>query len=153
MSCKCLSEFLTVSITLLGVIIATISFIIALKQYIDGNRFKKAAFFMDLRRRFKENADFRMIREMIETGEIAEDLNITLIYDYAGFFEELQIAINSGYIKSEMVYYLFGHYIISFDNANLINREAPLWAAFNQLVQDMRLIQNVPFEYNNNLIF
>ena len=151
MDCKCLADYLTAGITFLGVIVAIISFFIALKQYIDGNRFKRASYFMELRERFKNNKDFTNIREKIENKQNLYEFTLTQRYDYVGFFEELQIAINSGFIDAEKVYYLFGHYIIDCDNAKLIDRDAPLWSAFKELATNMKSLES--YEYNNTLKF
>ena len=149
MGCECI----TVITTFVGLLIALITIDIGLKQYKNENRFKKAAQFFELRRRFKENQNFTEIRERLNNHQNLDGINNTNVFDFAGFLEELQIAINSKFIEPEMVYYLFGHYILEFaDYQNRVPLEAPLWTALNELVINMRAIKNNN-TYTNNLKF
>lgn len=152
MSCECLADLFTAGITLIGVTVTFTSIIIALRQYRDAKNFKKASFFIDLRDRFKTNQQFSNIRRVLGNGGNINEINQTDKYDYVGFFEELQIAINSKFIKPELVYYLFGYYIIQCDEAELIDRELPLWGAFKELANKMHEIR-IDFKYSNNLKF
>jgi hypothetical protein len=158
MDCKYLADYLTVGITFLGVIVAIISFYIALKQYNNINRFKKGEYFLNLRNKFRENADFNFIRQRIELNENIPENYIIHLYTYIGFFEDLQIAINSKFIDKKMVCYLFGYYIINCDNYIRNNNEIdidldlPLWAAFNELKMTMQNLL-APNIYNNDLQF
>lgn len=140
MTCECI----TTLITFLGFLIALLPIFIGLKQYKNENRFKKANYFNDLRNKFKTNPVFNEIRERINNGQNLDQFTQTQLYDYAGFFEELQIAINSKFIKPIMVYYLFGHYILDFadNNDGRVQIGAPLWVALNELVNTMREINN-----------
>lgn len=137
MTCECT----TTLITFLGFLIALLPIFIGLKQYKNENRFKKATFFIDLRRRYKENKTFNKIREKIENGENLNDISQIELFDYAGFFEELQIAINSGFIDAKMVYYLFGYYILKFEKYtkedSRISTKETLWVALNALITKM----------------
>ena len=137
MNCECT----TTLITLFGFLVAILPVFIGLKQYKNENRFKKATYFFELRKRFKENQVFNRIREKLENNENLDDIVQTELYDYAGFFEELQISINSGFIDNEMVYYLFGHYILKFEEftkeSSRISTDLPLWTALNILTKKM----------------
>lgn len=141
MSNEFLRDFFNLGITLIGVTLTCTSIILALKQYRDSKKFKKASYFIDLRDRFKNNQQFNNIRRKLENKENLDDIDKSEIYDYVGFFEELQIAINSKFIKTELVYYLFGYYIIQCDVSELINRDATMWGAFKELANEMREIQ------------
>lgn len=150
MECECIVAIATV----FGVIITFTGIYFGLKQYKNENRFKKAAQFFELRVRFKENEKFNKIRDKLNNNQNLNDINQTDIYDYAGFFEELQIAINSGFIDPEMVYYLFGYYIIQFaDKQEKISLDLPLWAALNELASNMKYIRSKPFRYSKKLKF
>jgi hypothetical protein len=152
MGCECTASL----ITLFGFLVALLPILIGLKQYKNENRFKKATYFFELRKRFKDNQGFNLIREKIENNESLDDISQTELYDYAGFFEELQIAINSGFIDAEMVYYLFGYYILKFEDfnkeSNRISTNLPLWIALNILTKKMNelKINNIN---NKNLKF
>ncbi|NBR13044.1 MAG: hypothetical protein EBQ94_11200 [Flavobacteriales bacterium] len=148
----CKTELIAQYATILGVIATVASAFWALKQYREERNFKKASFFIELRERFKNNSKFNNIRRILENGENINSIIQTDKYDYVGFFEELQIAINSKYISPELVYYLFGYYIIQCDRAQLINRELQLWRAFKQLADKMSELDN-NFQYSNKLKF
>lgn len=148
----CKTDLITHYATLLGVIATVSTAFLALKQYREARNFKKASFFIEMRERFKNNSRFNNIRRILEYGEDINLIPQTDKYDYVGFFEELQLAINSKYISPELVYYLFGYYIIQCDNAQLINRELQLWSAFRQLADKMNELGN-DFQYSNNLKF
>lgn len=141
MNCDCI----TTLITLVGFFIAFLSIFIGLKQYKKDNQFKKATYFFELRKRFKENQVFNRIREKLENNENLDDIGQTELYDYAGFFEELQIAINSGFIDAKMVYYLFGYYILKFEEftkvSNRISTDLPLWTALNIITTKMNEVE------------
>jgi hypothetical protein len=147
-----------VIVTLSGVLVAIISFWVALKQYSKINRFRKAEYFFNLKNTFRTNSEFIMIRQKIELNEnMPEDFNSKL-YSYLGFFEELQIAINSGFIDKKMVFYLFGYYVINCDeyirkNGEInIDLDKPLWAVFKELSISMRLMGE-GFVYRRDLKF
>ena len=138
------SDYITAIATSIGVIFTLLGIYIALEQYKKENRFKKATYFSEMRNRFKNNQVFNEIREKVNTRQNLDQFTQTQLYDYAGFFEELQIAINSKFIEPKMVYYLFGHYILDFadNNDGRVEIGAPLWVALNELVNTMREIKN-----------
>lgn len=139
MECECV----TTCATIIGLIMTLTTICFGFYQYNKENRFKRANYFNELRNRFKSNQGFNEIREQINNRQNLNQFSQTQIYDYAGFFEELQIAINSNFIKSEMVYYLFGHYILEFadNNAGRIQLDAQLWIVLNELINSMREIE------------
>ena len=136
-------DLITTIATSVGVIFTLLGIYLALEQYKIDNRFKKASHFSDIRNRFKTNQVFNEIREQINTRQNLDQFTETQLYDYAGFFEELQIAINSKFVEPEMVYYLFGHYILDFagHNNGRIQIGLPLWSLLNTLTNRMREIE------------
>ena len=58
------------------------------------------------------------------------------------FFEDIKIAIDSGFVSPKMAAYLFGYYITEFDdaivNSTVFHRDAPLWSKYRGLVEQMR---------------
>ena len=144
MECECLVGIISLGITL-------VTICVGFYQYDKENRFKRANYFNELRSRFKSNPVFNEIREQINNRQNLNQFSQTQIYDYAGFFEELQIAINSKFIKPEMVYYLFGHYILEFanDNDSRIQLDAQLWIVLNELINKMREIETKNLNIKN----
>jgi hypothetical protein len=105
-----------------------------------------------LKERNKDN-----VKEIDKNAELEiKKLSKIKLYDYAGFFEELQISIRSGFVKKEMVYYFFGTYILdtqlSTHFKDTINRNQPLWTIFYELLDEMEKINRKNLN-NQNLIF
>jgi hypothetical protein len=144
MECECISAL----ITLFGTLIALVTICVGLYQYQQERRFKRLNHFTELRNRFKQNENFTEIRKKVLNNDF-ENVDLTKLYDYAGFFEELQISINSGFVDKEKVYYLFGHYILTFDKSELrkqnINKEGSLWSVYKKLITTMENVQNKDF--------
>lgn len=145
MECECITTYLT----LFSLLIALVTICFGFHQYKQEKRFKKLNHFTELRNRFKLNKDFTEIRQQVLKGN-SKEIDLIKVYDYIGFFEELQISINSGFVDEEKIYYLFGHYILSFDESNLsgyIDKNASLWSVYNKLVTTMKNVQNK--DYSN----
>ena len=81
-------------------------------EYKEQGKQKKAEYFFELRKRFKENLIFSKIRNNITNSE-NNSITVQEMKDYLGFFEELQIMINSGLLKKETAYYMFGVYAVA----------------------------------------
>jgi hypothetical protein len=138
------AEFLAHIATFFGFLFAVVTLFIGLSQYHRSQQFKKAEYFFELRKVFKGTEKYNNLRKSInETG----DFNLITpseIWDYMGFFEELQIAINSKFVSPEMVFYFFGVYILKLNEMVLKNSIASkndkMWSVFFQLVDTMQKI-------------
>ncbi len=93
----------------IGVALAAfITLLMGYAEYKEQGKQKKAEYFFELRKRFKENPIFNRIRNNITEPPIT----VQEMMDYIGFFEELQIMINSSLLKKETAYYMFGVYAV-----------------------------------------
>jgi hypothetical protein len=149
--CECISA----GIALVGFAGTAYSILLNTKENKSRLRFQKGEYFLNLRQSFKGNATFTAIREAVQNREDLTRFSRVNIYDYAGFFEDIKIAIDSGFVSPKMAAYLFGHYIIEFDSTldvrPVINRDADLWTKYKAMVDQMRReIDNKDF---NNLEF
>lgn len=147
MECECINTL----ITLFGFLVALVTIGFGFYQFKEEKRFRKLNHFTELRNRFKQNKDFTEIRQQVLKGD-SKDIDLMKLYDYVGFFEELQISINSGFVDEEKIYYLFGQYILAFDESNLskcIDKEASLWSVHKKLVITMINIENKKNNYSN----
>jgi hypothetical protein len=145
MGCECI----TTLITLFGFLVALATIWFGFYQFKEEKRFKKLNHFTELRNRFKQNKDFTEIRKQVLKGD-SKDVDLIKLYDYVGFFEELQISINSGFVDEEKIYYLFGHYILAFEESDLskyIDKKASLWSVYNKLITTMKNVKNK--DYSN----
>ena len=86
--------------------------------------------------------------EEIEDNELDQSNKKTLpsIHElemYMRFYEELYFLIQAGSIKKKMAYYMFGHYVILFDDnkdklPENLNYNDSYWVVFRTLVEIMR---------------
>ncbi len=151
------STYISPIISFISIIIAIIALVIAYLQYLKLKQFNKAKYFFDIRAKYKGDNRYCEIRYKIENNESLKTVNIISIFDNAGFFEELQIAINSKIIDKKMVFYLFGYYIIRFYEAvkkdGVINIESSHWLALNEIYKSMIEIQKLKLNYSKDLKF
>ena len=145
------SEWFIDITTLVGVAIALFTLIKGIVEFVKQGTQKRAEQFVEMRKRFKENEIFREISALLEND------NPKLAFepyknkrDYLGFFEEIALMVNSGLIKGEVAYYMFGYYAIKCwksDNfwkikskngkSQYINRESQYWILFKKFVEKM----------------
>jgi hypothetical protein len=102
--------------------VALVTFLLSFCEYKRQGAQKKAEYFLEMRKRLKENASFKNICDLIE--EDAPDL-ATLSFqekrDFLGFFEEVALMMNSRLIRKEVVHYMFGYYAIHcWDSKNFL---------------------------------
>jgi hypothetical protein len=138
--------------TILGVIVALIALIKGVYEYIKQGSQKRAEHFNEIRKKFKENDDFREIAVLA----INDDPELKEKYfkekrDYLGLFEEVALAVNSGLIKPEIAQYMFGYYAIKCWKSDSfwtgLNRDSNYWIVFRKFVEKMQVIED-NFEYN-----
>lgn len=139
---------------IIGFFITFLGFGLAIWQYIKQKRHERMRYLMDIRSKFKGDARYTEIRRKIEYKESLSSHQIIDIYDIAGFYEELQIAINSNLISKEMVYYLFGYYIIQFYEADHgLNLDADLWKGLKEIYHTMKQVEETGFQFSSKLKF
>jgi hypothetical protein len=121
-------------------------------EYAKQGAQKRAAQFVEMRRRFKENDSFKEIASFIELNDPKlSSMPFKDKRDYLGFFEEVALMVNSGLIKPEVAHYMFGYYAIRcWENDAFwgdVNRESLYWSLFKEFVAKMKAIEN-SFVYN-----
>jgi hypothetical protein len=144
-------ESLTV---ILGVIVSTYSLFTSVSEYSKQGTQKRANYFFDLQRKFKENETFKIICLLCENDDPAlKEIPCKDKIEIINFYEEVALAMNSKLIKKEVVHYMFGYYIIKCWNcSNLwqdIKKDSPYWKIFHDLAANMKEIENKKLKYNN----
>jgi hypothetical protein len=65
--------------------------------------------------------------------------------DFLGLYEEIALLTNSGMLRPQAVYYMFGYYALRCDESdafwNSINRHSMYWLVFNDFVQQMKAME------------
>jgi len=137
--------------TVVGVVVASITLIMGIVEFVRQGTQKRAEHFIEMKKRFKENERFREISALLENDDpkLASEPYKNK-RDYLGFFEEIALMVNSGLIKVEVAYYMFGYYAIKCwksDNfwkiknksgkSQYINRESQYWILFKNFAEKM----------------
>lgn len=114
---------------------------ISIWEYRRQVRLRRAIDFLDMRDRYEQ---FEDICTMLE--ENSEDL-ATLRFEkkrrFLGFYEELAFLVNSGLMKREVAYYMFGYYaIMCCEKKDTfwidMNYDSPYWAVFKDFAKKMQ---------------
>ena len=140
-------EQLKDSATIAGVVVAVVTFIKVVIEYRAQGTQKRVERFLEMRKRFKENAQFKEILSLIEHDDPKlADVPFKEKRDLLGFFEEVAIMLNSGLIRKEIVHYMFGYYAILCWQSDLfwkdVNRDSPYWALFKSFVLNMEKVES-----------
>lgn len=140
-----LSQLKDLAIILAGAV-ALITFLHGVLEYVRQGAQQRSQQFVEMRRRFLENATFRDICDLL----IVDDPRLRTIpvqdkRNFGGFLEEIALMVNSGLISLETAHYMFSYYILSCwrsDNfwAN-IDREEIYWSLFRDFAAEMQRLE------------
>ncbi len=144
--------------TVTGVIVSLLTLLQSANEYIRQGAIKRAEHFIEIRKRLKENATFKMIADLTERND-PELMKIPFKdkRDYLGLFEEVAIAMNSGLIRKHVAHYMFGYYAIRcWESTNFwsdVNRNSFYWTLFKDFAEQMKKIE-AKFKYRRkNYVF
>jgi len=132
--------------TIIGVAIAAFTLIRAFLEYRGQGIQKRVERFLEMRKRFEENAQLKEICNLLEYKDkrLAE-IPFKAKRDLLGFYEEIAIMLNSGIIRREVAHYMFGYYAIrcweSDDFWRDVNRNSRYWAVFKNFALEMKDIE------------
>lgn len=160
--------------TIAGVIVALFTFLKGVIEYMKQGSQKRAELFNTMRKKYKENENFKNIRRLLEKElserdllkkrkleKVDEDLkNVNIIdkMDYIGFFEEIALMMNSKIIKKEIVHHMFAYYaILCYDSTNFwldgsvsIEKDNDIYLhLFKEFVTSMKKIEEKQMNENN----
>jgi hypothetical protein len=147
-------EFWESVTVILGVIVSTYSLFTSVSEYSKQGTQKRANYFFDLQRKFYANDTFKLICLLCENdGPALKEIPYKDKIDLLIFYEELALALNSKLIKKEVIYYMFGYYIIKCWKCNNLwldlEKDSPYWKIFHELALNMKEIENKKLKYNN----
>jgi hypothetical protein len=136
-------------ITLVGVAISSLLFIIAVLSYKKAEKQKRAEHFFKLRDKYNSEEPFLKIRQIIDSADKGEiksslQLNTDEARRVLGFYEEIAILVNSGLLNKNLAYYMFGYYAINCSEMKIFESymqgEEKYWMVFTQFVEKMKII-------------
>jgi hypothetical protein len=112
-------------------------------QYSRQGHATRASQFIQMRRRFLEDAVFKDLLNLIAAGD--PRVSETPIQDrrnLVGFLEEVALMMNSGLLKPEVAHYMFGYYVLLIQECEPfwtgLDRSSEYWDVFHGFVQSMR---------------
>jgi hypothetical protein len=130
----------------LGGAVALITLWVALIQYAGQRRQDRAKQFIEMRRRFLEDATFRHLLNMLAEGHV--EISKTSKQDrrnLVGFLEEIGLMMNSNLIKPRVAHYMFGYYVLLIDSSELfwdgLDKDSEYWEVFRAFAKEMRAIE------------
>ena len=131
----------------LGFVVGVVTAVRGYLEYVNQNALKRFEKFQELRRRFKENEEFRTICYLLDTGEAElRNFGFKAKRDFLGFFEEVALAHNSKLVNDDVAHYMFGYYAVRCYESQLfwaeVNRESYYWSLFTAFAKKMRDIES-----------
>ena len=144
--------------TIVASLVALVTLFFGVKEYSRQGATKRAEHFLAMRRRLKENENFKRIARLLETNAIGlRKIPFEDKRDYLGLFEEVALSMNSGLIHKQVAHYMFGYYAIQcwksenfWDN---INRESIYWRVFRDFVEQMKEVERSFTYHRQNFKF
>lgn len=109
------------SIILAG-LIALITLVKGVAEYAHQGHERRAAQFVNMRRRFLETREYLEILELLRTDDPKlEEIPHQQRRNFIGFLEEVALMVNSQLIRPEIAHYMFGYYV------RMANHSEHLW--------------------------
>lgn len=137
-----------VAIILAGVVALT-TFFFGMLEFIRQGHQSRASRFVEMRRRFLENALFRDILNLLATDDPAlRDFPIQDRRNFGGFLEEVALMVNSKLISAEVAHYMFGDYVMLTANSENfwagLDRNGVYWTVFREFAAEMDALKDAP---------
>ncbi len=136
-----------ISIVVAG--LATLAgFMAAVFEYARQNHARRAEYFTALRRRFLETPAFQPILGCLATDDpCLADVPIQDRRNFLGFFEEIQLMVDSGLVKAPIADIMFGRYVVMADRSvhlwTGLDRADRYWAIFRRMAAEQRRLESV----------
>ncbi len=130
-------------VAIIGAAISLFALLKGVFEYARQGKQKSAEYFLQMRDRMFEDDDFNAVYKALNQGDETEikQLSLSQKETYLGFLEEIAILENSGIIKKNIAYYMFGYFAISCWRCNSfwsdIDRNDKYWAVFRDFAERM----------------
>ena len=135
-------------------IIATLTFLAAVgtlvksvAEYSKQNSLRRFEKYMDLSNGWLADRNIQEIVELLESGEKQRirKISIRRKEEFAAFFEEIAMMVDSKLLKKKIAYYMFGYYTILCDESGEfwsgLGKNEHYWSLFNRFAADMKSIR------------
>lgn len=123
-------------------VVAFITFLTGLLEYIRQGRQHRAENFVQMRRRFLETPQYRQILDKLAVDDPTLcNESIQEKRNFIGFLEEVALMVNSQLIRREVAHYMFGYYVIlaakSVHFWDGLDKESEYWTVFRKFAKEM----------------
>jgi hypothetical protein len=139
----------------IGASLALLTFLKGIFEYSRQGAQKRAEMFLQMRRRLKENQNFKELCALldVDSSKLTE-IPFKDKRDFLGFFEEVALMLNSGLLRKEVAHYMFGYYAIKCWESDhfsaSINRNSNYWRLFKDFAEEMQKVRD-SFYYSRRL--
>jgi hypothetical protein len=128
--------------TIVGVAVALATLLKGVWEYTQQGAQKRADHFQVLRRKLKDNEQFKAICALLETDDDGlRRIDFADKRDFLGFFEEVALMLNTRLLSRRVAHYMFGYYaILCWKSENFwhgVNRNSLYWSVFADFVKQM----------------
>lgn len=135
-----------------GVLVGSFALLKAFLEYRMQGIAKRAEIFLQLRSRLRQDPVFADICNLLETdSEALREIPLVERDRFVGFFEELALLRNSGFLNDHVTLYMFGYFAIRCHQSENfwfgLNRDQPLWSAFDDFAREMT-VAHAEFVYD-----
>lgn len=143
-------EFWKAIAIIAGGVVALVTFLFAMLEYVRQGHQNRASRFVEMRRRFLETPLFREILNLLNTDDPKlREIPIQDRRNFAGFFEEVALMVNSKLISPKVAHYMFGDYVLLTSRSKHfwhdLDRNGVYWALFRQFATSMEAMKDQDF--------
>lgn len=130
-------------------LVAFITFLTGLLEYIRQGRQHRAENFVQMRRRFLETPQYRQILDKLAVDDptLAQE-SIQEKRNFIGFLEEVALMVNSKLIRREVAHYMFGYYVLlaakSVHFWEGLGKDSEYWSEFRRFATEMSEMKENP---------
>ncbi len=130
-------------------LVAFITFLTGLLEYIRQGRQHRAENFVQMRRRFLETPQYRQILDKLAVDDptLAQE-SIQEKRNFIGFLEEVALMVNSRLIRREVAHYMFGYYVLLAAKSEHfwagLDKNSEYWAVFRKFAKEMSEMKETP---------
>jgi hypothetical protein len=136
-------EFIKNIATVIGIVTAIWGLYRGVVEFALQGAQKRAEIFLKKQNEYFSNKSFNEIRTLLENDD--DKLKLISIEEkraYLTFFEEVAVLQNTGLIKPDLAYYMYGYYAMKcLESANFwsnINKNKLFWNVFISFAEDMQ---------------
>jgi hypothetical protein len=130
--------------------VATLAgFMAALSEYARQNHARRAEHFAALRRRFLETPSFQpILASLADDHPRLAEVPLQDRRNFLGFFEEIQLMVDSRLVKPEVAHIMFGRYVRMADDSRHLwaglEKGDRYWAIFRRMAADTQRREALP---------